>query len=103
MTFSSYCSAPPALFIKSDANLYEKKEGAIIRAQEKLLEAMPKPKHVKPTQPIRDVGKLHQAWSEAAEYHQRIAKQDALTAAVVGDRPRNGGRVHGHDRNYHKS
>ena len=53
-------------------------EPAIIRAQEKLLEAMPKPKHVKPTQPIRDVGKLHHAWSEAAEYHQKIAKQDAL-------------------------
>jgi hypothetical protein len=51
---------------------------AIIRAQEKLLDSMPKPKHVKPTQPIRDVGKLHQAWSEAAEYHQKIAKQDAL-------------------------
>ena len=69
--------------VKAEEQLHKMKhewmvEPAIIRAQEKLLESLPKPKHVKPTQPIRDVGKLHQAWSEAAEYHQKIAKQDAL-------------------------
>ena len=43
---------------------------AILKQQERLLNAMPKPKKVKTTQPILDVAKLHQALSQASEFHE---------------------------------
>ena len=57
-------------------------EPAVIRHQEKIIEGLPKPRKVKQTQPILDVGKLHQALSEAAEYHDRIKVRDAETIAT---------------------
>ena len=47
-----------------------------------LIEVLPKPKKINQTQPILDVGKLHQALSEAAEYHDRIKERDAETIAT---------------------
>lgn len=52
---------------------------AIIKQQEKLIEGLPKLKKIKQTQPILDVGKLMQALSEAAEFHDRIKERDAAT------------------------
>ena len=49
----------------------------MIREQERILEAMPKPRKVKSTQPILDVGKLRQALSQATEYHQVILQRNA--------------------------
>ena len=48
-------------------------DASVIRAQEKLVEAYPKPKKVKSTQPILDVGRLHHALSQATEFHQALA------------------------------
>ena len=47
---------------------------AVIRQQEKIVEALPKPKQAKATQPILDVAKLHQALSQATEFHSKIVK-----------------------------
>ena len=48
-------------------------DASVIRAQEKIVEALPKPKKVKSTQPILDVGRLHHALSQATEFHQTLA------------------------------
>ena len=48
-------------------------DASVIRAQEKLVEGLPKPKKAKYTQPILDVGRLHHALSQATEFHQALA------------------------------
>ena len=51
----------------------------VIRHQEKLLEALPKPKTkaVKATQPLLDCARLQQALSQATEFHTQMALKNA--------------------------
>ena len=51
----------------------------VIRHQEKLLEALPKPKTkvVKATQPLLDCARLQQALSQATEFHSQMALKNA--------------------------
>ena len=44
----------------------------VIKAQEKLVDSLPKPSKVKATQPILDIGRLHQALSNVKEYHDKL-------------------------------
>ena len=54
-------------------------EPSVIQQQEKILAALPKakPKIVKATQPLLDCGRLHQALSQATEYHTKMAETNA--------------------------
>ena len=45
----------------------------VIKAQEKLVENLPKPRKVRATQPILDIGRLHQALANVKEYHDKLA------------------------------
>ena len=51
----------------------------VIRHQEKLLEALPKPKTkaVKATQPLLDCARLQMALSQATEFHTQVAQKNA--------------------------
>ena len=55
---------------------------AVIQAQQRILDNLPKPRTPKATQPIRDVSKLILALSQASEYHEKILQQTAETVAV---------------------
>ena len=46
-----------------------------IRAQEKIVAALPKPK---PGKPLMDAGNFHQALSQAKEHHSKVAQLDDL-------------------------
>ena len=52
----------------------------IIAHQEKIIADMPRPKQVRATQPILDIGRLHTALSQTQEHHMKIA---AANQAVV--------------------
>ena len=59
-----------------------KADASVIKQQERVLANLPRPRKLKSTQPILDVGRLHQALSQTTEYHQRLCKcaDDAVVA-----------------------
>ena len=57
---------------------------SVIAAQEKIIAEMPRPRQVRATQPILDLGRLHTALSQTTEHHLKIAKanQDVVDACM---------------------
>ena len=49
----------------------------VIKQQQRVVDALPKPRRTKPTQPILDTGLLHQALSQAIEYHNEVSARTA--------------------------
>ena len=49
----------------------------VIKQQQRVVDAFPKPRRTKPTQPILDAGLLHQALSQAIEYHNEVSTRTA--------------------------